>query len=300
MANTNWLEEAKGISKSVTNKYTVIMGKIGTSKTTSAGTYPKPMLYITVAKDGGGIVLKGYSDDEIKFLDITSDNPLDQAYVNGKNTPKSSYTKIFEILTELKENCPFKTVVIDTATAIQEDLVKFLEAYKGGKKLNEGEWGTVGKLMSSMVDLLAELSQKDTEYVSIMHIKEHKLSDSTTGQEYIEYVPKMTLNNGSTFLEKANNVMYSCRKTVLNKQGSPEVKFLMYIGSHPYIDTKLRLPNGEKLDKGLYIEDFTFDKFQKIIKENDFEPKVTVVEPENPFKNDEEEIETKKEESKDW
>lgn len=52
------LSTAKGISQIPTNKLDVIMGFPGSGKTTLASTYPKPMLYVQIGDDGGGIVLK--------------------------------------------------------------------------------------------------------------------------------------------------------------------------------------------------------------------------------------------------
>ena len=69
------LELAKGISEEPHNNFIVFMGKPGSGKTTNAGTLPKPMLYISIDTDGGGEVLKGYSDDEVKVISLQSDTP---------------------------------------------------------------------------------------------------------------------------------------------------------------------------------------------------------------------------------
>ena len=52
------LDLVKPISTAVHNKLTVILGKPGSAKTTASGTYPKPILYVQVGKDGGSEVLK--------------------------------------------------------------------------------------------------------------------------------------------------------------------------------------------------------------------------------------------------
>ena len=74
---SNFLLDVKGISEATQNKLTLIMGDAGTRKTTSAGTYPKPLLLISVGKDGGAVVLKHYSDNEVKVLQLQSD-PITQ------------------------------------------------------------------------------------------------------------------------------------------------------------------------------------------------------------------------------
>jgi hypothetical protein len=53
-----FLEQAKGISSIPSNNVDIILGFPGSGKTTLAATYPKPMLYIQIGNDGGGIVMR--------------------------------------------------------------------------------------------------------------------------------------------------------------------------------------------------------------------------------------------------
>ena len=53
----NILKTAKGISQIPNNKLDVIMGFPGSGKTTLAATYPKPLLFVQIGDDGGGIVM---------------------------------------------------------------------------------------------------------------------------------------------------------------------------------------------------------------------------------------------------
>ena len=122
------LDLVQGISKEPHNNFTVIMGKPGSGKTTVAGTYPKPMLYVSIDTDGGGEVLKCYSDDEIKTIQLNSDDPT----VPGA---KHIQTKIMELLNELSQPHPYKTVVLDAYSSIEEGVALFWEKMKG-KKLN--------------------------------------------------------------------------------------------------------------------------------------------------------------------
>ena len=86
------LDCVKGISSMPYNNLTVIMGKPGSGKTTLAGTYPKPMLYVSIDSDGGGVVLKGYSDDDVKVLTIKPDKT------------GTIYSKTMTLLRELDAN----------------------------------------------------------------------------------------------------------------------------------------------------------------------------------------------------
>jgi hypothetical protein len=152
--------------------------------------------------------------------------------------------------------------------------------------------------MLNLRNKIVDLSRGDVEYVAICHIKDKEDVDNTTGEKNKMIVPKMSYNNGNILLERASNVMYTARKTIINEDGTRRVAFLTYIGAHPNMDTKLRT-EGKKLEGGLYMEDFTYEKLQDIIKgkkkQEDIE-KVNVVENQtNPF-NDENENENKGEE----
>ena len=286
------LDLAKGISAEPHNKFTVIMGKPGSGKTTIAGTYPKPILYVSVDTDGGGEVLKGYSDDEIKTISLVSDTP-------GKPDSKHVQAKLLELIRELKNTQhPYKTVVIDAYSSIEEGLVLFLEKVKN-KKLNLDERGSVASAMLTLRNEIIEASRGDVEYVAICHIKDKKTTDNTTGEESLMIVPKMSYNNGNLLLERASNVMYASKRTVINDDNTRRVAFLAYIGAHPNIDTKLRT-KGKLLSGGVYVEDLTYDKLKEIVDgkqtiENI--EKLNVVESQNPF-GDDTEIEQQK--GEDW
>lgn len=285
------LDLVQGISKEPHNNFTVIMGKPGSGKTTVAGTYPKPMLYVSIDTDGGGEVLKCYSDDEIKTIQLNSDDPT----VPGA---KHIQTKIMELLNELSQPHPYKTVVLDAYSSIEEGVALFWEKMKG-KKLNLDERGSLGTLMLNLRNKIVDLSRGDVQYVAICHIKDKKTTDNTTGEESTMIVPKMSYNNGNVLLERASNVMYCSKRTVINEDGTRRVAFLTYVGAHPNMDTKFRT-EGKLLETGLYIENATFDKLEELRKNNksiEKMEKLNVVESqENPFSEENE----NKSEGEDW
>lgn len=285
------LDMVKGISAEPHNRFTIFMGKPGSGKTTSAGTFPKPILYVAIDTDGGGEVLKGYSDNDVKTLQLTSDDPKSEG-------AKHIQTKLMDLLDELSKPHPYKTVIFDAYSSIEEGTVNYLEKKKQ-KKLSLDERGSVGTLMLNLRNKIVDLSRGDVEYIAICHIKDKEDVDNTTGEKNKMIVPKMSYNNGNVLLERASNVMYTARKTIIENDGTRRVAFLTYIGAHPNMDTKLRT-EGKKLEGGLYIEDFTYEKLQDIIKGNkkqeDIE-KINVVENQtNPFNEENEENENKGEE----
>lgn len=251
------LDLVQGISKEPHNKLTILMGKPGSGKTTVAGTFPKPILYVAVDTDGGGEVLKGYSDDDIKVLHITSDAP-------GTKDAKHVQMKLMALVKELSSTKhPYKTIVIDAYSSIEEGVVNYLEKVKQ-KKLNLEERGLVAGMMLNLRNALVDLSRGDVEIVAVCHIKDKESTDNTTGEKSIMIIPKMSYNNGNLLLERASAVIYCARKTIINEDNTRRVAFLSYIGAHPNMDTKLRTA-GKKIESGLYIEDFTYDKLLEII-----------------------------------
>ena len=251
------LDAVLGISKEPHNKLTILMGKPGSGKTTVAGTFPKPMLYVAVDTDGGGEVLKCYSDDDIKVLHVSSDTP-------GTKDAKHVHTKLMSLVRELATTKhPYKTIVIDAYSSIEEGVVNYLEKVKQ-KKLNLEERGQIAGMMLNLRNALVDLSRGDVEIVSVCHIKDKESTDNTTGEKSIMIIPKMSYNNGNLLLERASAVIYCARKTIINADNTRRVAFLSYIGAHPNMDTKLRTA-GKKIESGLYIEDFTYDKLQEIL-----------------------------------
>lgn len=269
----------KGISQAEHNRFTVIMGYPGSGKTTDLGTFPKPLLLVVIGNDGGAEVLKNYSDTDIKTILLESDKP-------GTPGAKHIGVKFLELLNELSSKpCGFKTIAFDAYSSVEEGVLKYNELIKG-KALSLPEKGDVGRLMLSIRDKIVTLSTGDTEIVAVSHVKTTQTTDPISGEVATRLVPKMSINNGNILLERASNVMYCCRKTVLGNDNKPAVRFLTYIGAHPNMDTKLRVA-GKVIDVGFYVEDFSYDSLQKIIngKQNIQElKKLNVVETaKNPF-----------------
>lgn len=283
------LDLVQGISQAPHNYTYVLMGKPGSGKTTLAGTFPKPLLYVSIEKDGGGEVLKCYNDNDVKLLQLNSDKP-------GAPNAKNIQQKVMELLNDLSGEHPYKTVVIDAYSSIEESMVNYFEKVKG-KKLSLDERGTVGTLMLQLRDKIVELSDK-VHYVLVTHIKDKETTDNTTGEKTTMIIPKMSYNNGNLLLERASIVAYCSKRTVINEDGSRRVAFLTYIGAHPNMDTKFRT-EGKKLESGMYIENATFDKLEELRNSKqavDNIEKLNVVESqENPFNDND-----NKDDGEDW
>lgn len=248
----------------ITHNIDLFMGKPKSGKTLIAGSYPKPMLYISVGNDGGGRVLAMKYKDDVAKGNIKVKNLKNDPIVNGK-IAKTSIEKLAQILAELRQPTAdkFKTIVVDTIGALQDDYKTYLEFTKGGKSLSQQEWGDVAKMVLNIKDNMKRFSEeKGTTFVWLTHTSEQELYETSGLNKEIRIIPDLTIKTGIKFMKDASNIFYCCRKTVLNSSGEKEVKFLTYVGPHPLMDTGTR---DIVLSKGDFVENFTYDKWQQII-----------------------------------
>lgn len=248
----------------VTHSIDMYMGKPKSGKTLIAGSYPKPLLYVSVGNDGGGRVLfTKYRSDVEKGL-IKVKNLKNDPVVNGK-IAKTSIEKLASILAELRkpDSDKFKTIVIDTIGSLQDDYKSYLEFTKGGKSLSQQEWGDVAKMVLNIKDNMKRFSEEQgVTFVWLTHTSEQELYETSGLNKEIRIIPDLTIKSGVKYMKDASNIFYCCRKTIVNERGEKEVKFLTYVGPHPLMDTGTR---DILLQKGEFIEDFNYDKWQKLV-----------------------------------
>lgn len=261
----------------VTHSIDMFMGKPKSGKTLIAGSYPKPMLYISVGNDGGGRVLltsykKYLENGQIKVKNLKNDMP-----VNGKIN-KTSIEKLAEILAELRKPGAdkFQTIVIDTIGALQDDYKAYLEFTKNGKALSQPEWGEVQKMMLSIKDNLKRFSEEQgVKEVWVTHTREQEVYETSGLNKEIRIVPDITISTGVKYMKDASNIFYVCRKTVIDpKTKERKVKFLTYCGPHPLMDTGTR---DLLLEEGKFIENFTYEKWQAAVNAGDIEGAIVLV-----------------------
>ena len=249
----------------VTHSIDMYMGKPKSGKTLIAASYPKPLLYVSIGNDGGGrvIMTKYRSDVEkglIKVKNLRNDMPI------GGKIKETSCDKLAKLLRDLRDpNADkFKTIVIDTFAALQDDYKVYLETSKGGKALSMQEWGDVAKMVLSLKDNMKRFSEEQkVTFVWITHTSEQELTETSGLNKEIRIIPDLTIKTGIKCMKDASNIFYCCRKTCLNDKGEKEVKFLTYVGPHPLMDTGTR---DMLLETGEFVEDFNYDKWQALIK----------------------------------
>lgn len=248
----------------VTHKIDFYIGKPKSGKTRIAGSYPKPLLYISIGNDGGGKVLLTSYPAQIKNGDIKVKNLRNDMPVNGK-IAKTSIEKLAGIFAELRkpDADQFKTIVIDTVGAMQDDYKAYLEFAKGGRSLSQQEWGDVAKMMINIKDNMKRFSEeKDCTIVWVSHTSEQEVYETSGLAKEIRIVPDLTIKTGVKYMKDASNIFYCCRKTILKPDGQRDVEFLTYVGPHPLIDTGTR---DILLEKGDFVKNFSYVKFQEMI-----------------------------------
>lgn len=249
----------------VTHSIDMYMGKPKSGKTLIAASYPKPLLYVSIGNDGGGrVIMTKYRDDVEKGL-IKVVNLRNDPQIGGK-IRKTSCERLAELLAELRkpDADKFKTIVIDTFSALQDDYKVYLEISKGNKALSMQEWGEVAKMVLNLKDNMKRFSEEQkVTFVWITHTSEQELTETSGLNKEIRIVPDLTIKTGIKCMKDASNIFYCCRKTCLNDKGEKEVKFLTYVGPHPLMDTGTR---DMLLKTGEFIEDFSYDKWKALIK----------------------------------
>lgn len=247
----------------VTHNIDLYIGKPKSGKTLIAGSYPKPMLYVSVGSDGGGkVLLMRFKDDVDKGL-LKIKNLKNDPVVNGK-IAKTSIEKLAELLRDLRKPDAdvFKTLVVDTVGALQEDYKAYLEFTKG-KSLSQPEWGDISKMMLSIKDNMKRFSEeKNVIVVWVTHTSEQEVYETSGLDKEIRIIPDLTIKTGVKYLKDASNIFYCCRKTVISPNNTRDVKFLTYVGPHPNMDTGTR---ELMLSSGNFVENFNYPKWQQII-----------------------------------
>lgn len=248
----------------ITHSIDLYMGKPKSGKTLIAGSYPKPLLYVSVGNDGGGRVLYTRYKKDVEQGLIKVKNLKNDPIVNGK-IAKTSIEKLAALLAELRkpDADQFKTIVIDTVGSLQDDYKSYLEFTKGGRALSQQEWGDVAKMVLNIKDNMKRFSEeKGIIMVWVTHTSEQEVYETSGLNKEIRIIPDLTIKSGVKYMKDASNIFYCCRKTVINEKNEKEVKFLTYVGPHPLIDTGTR---DMLLSKGEFVEDFNYEKWQRLV-----------------------------------
>lgn len=243
-----------------------VYGPSGSGKTTFAATFPKPILWLVASggKEPGELISINTAAyrKTIKTFMLQHSNEIDEA-IQFMNQP----------------DCPYKTLVLDHSTGLQDMImVELLGLAEAPVQLSWGfatreQWGAIGIQVKERLRALLSLKQNvviiaqqrefNTEGDSsvMMPFVASALSPSVVGwlQPAVDYICQ-TYKKQRTRIVK--NVVAG--KTVEQKQTVPGADFVLRVGPDPVYTTKIRSPKGSQ-DLPDVIIDPTYDKLMEII-----------------------------------
>jgi hypothetical protein len=259
------LDDAKPVAKVKKGRSFCIYGPAGTGKTTLAASLPKPILYLDVS-DRGTDSIADVEDIFVKEVETMAD-----------------FEDIYWALKEQIDDgdCKYKSIVIDTVTNLQTQVVK--EFSDGNKKKKgtraAGDWGTMTQ--RDWGDVSGWLKFWLTNYrdlgLNVMFIAQHRTFNTHDDDEgnvnmlAPEVGPALSpatakaLNAAVTFVGNMHIRHFVKVKEVNGKKKKVErMAYCLGVGPDPVYARKVRKPKGDVPPD--YIEDPTYDDLIAIIK----------------------------------
>lgn len=230
---------------------TVIWGRSGHGKTTTAATWPKPILLIDVNDKGAeSAKSKSLKKGDIKVLECITADDLEEAIEYVHDNPTL-----------------YKTVVIDHMTQVQELYKQRIMQEEGKSKMTQPMFGTLSGYMKdfimdvrSLVDdgiYPVFLAQDRTDEVET---SDEDLLDPDVGPAMTPAVQKFLIAS-SKIVGRQYIASYEEKKKVNGvPKKVPITEYRLFIGPNPYYATKIRKP------KGAYCPDYLVDpKFEDLL-----------------------------------
>lgn len=224
----------------------LIYGEQGTGKTTIAGTFPGPVVYVDCNEEGTLSVRgQGHKRFRVRKFDT-----LEGIYWYLKT-----------------QKHPFKTVVIDTTTQLADiGMQKVLEEDDHSGLPIRKHWGQNTQLMKTWLILFRNLEMNTVFTAQVRRLDEEDLDDD----ESYTKVPMLSPAVRAVLGAAVDIIGYSYIKEV-EKEVKGRVKkgysYRLRIGPHSEILTKVRTKRGVKYPA--VLEDPTYDKLIKIIEKED-------------------------------
>jgi len=192
----------------------LVYGKSGTGKTTFACSFPKPYVFDF---DNGMLSQRGRDVDFDTF---------------------SNYQEFELRLNEIVKNCPYKTVVIDSLTTMQELLMDRLLSLSSRKVATKQEWLV---LIETMKSLLVRLTHSPSIKNVVMIAHERTTQDQLSGEVLVEPVTygKQTF---SELLPLWFDECYRAR-VVRNKEGKPVYQMMVKPDIRYFARTRILPPD---------------------------------------------------------
>lgn len=226
-------------------------GRSGTGKTTLAGSFPGPVLFLDIDEKGTGSV----SDvEDATVLSVESWDELDEIYW------------------ALKEQQEYKTVVIDALPGLQQ--LAITEARRISKKgegvpTSQRDMGEATKLMHTLIYNYRDLKDLGMNVVMNAHdrVREVDSDDDVAiapevGPNLMPGISKAIMGAvdvvGLTFIRIKKSEKKIGQKTTVQSE------YCLRIGPHEIYNTKVRTPKNIEVPE--FISDPSYDKLVSVIK----------------------------------
>ena len=234
-----------------------IYGRSGTGKTTFAGTFPAPILYLDVRDKG----TESVSDVEDMYVMAVEDfEDLDDAYEYLSKNPAE-----------------YKTVVIDTVSQLQQLALEYVVRSK--KKANRiGDWGSLtrqewGDASALMKERITRFRDLPMEVAFIAQERTNQENDDGGSEELLmpevgpALMKSVAANLNASVSIIANSFIRIRRRTVAKNGGKKDEKeemiYCLRLGPHPIYVTKLRKPRH--IEPPPWLEDPTHEDVVSIL-----------------------------------
>jgi AAA domain len=237
-------------------------GRSGSGKTTLSSTFPGPVLLLDV-RDRGTDSIADVKNVDVKEIESLDD--LEDTYYFLKESPDS-----------------YKTIVIDTATQLQQVFTE--EVVSGSRKKGRavGDWGSMtrrqfGDVAAVSKEWLLNFRNLTDLGMEVVFIAQERVSRSGDDEEeddslLVPEVGPQLMPSIASFLNANVSVIgntFIRRKRVKIKRGNKTTErehalYCLRVGPNPIYTTKLRKPIG--IEAPGFIENATYQDVVNIIK----------------------------------
>lgn len=260
---------AKSVADKRYHSSTALYGRSGTGKTTLAGSWPKPILYLNIG-DNGTDSIRDLGDD-VDVVDIsTSEEMREQILWIHKQINKGKLR--------------YKTLVADTLTQMQNIIMVEVakEKARKGKKIPKGkrpgDWGTLtkqdwGEIAGEMKSLIMDIRNLPMESVFIAQERVFNMEeDDGTGNDLL--APEVGARLSPSVMADLNasvsvigNTFIRVRRKKKQVDGKTQYdvkkQYCLRLGPNEIYITKVRKPKGVEAPD--HIVDPTYKDIMKIV-----------------------------------
>lgn len=224
-------------------------GRSGTGKTTFASTFPKPLLLVDVRERGTDSI------SNVDGVDVVRVDKWEQ------------FEELYWYLTN-GESVPYRSVVIDHVTALQEIALDKVRRDEGKDHMSQRLFGMASGLLKTWFMNYRDLIDSGIHVVFLAHDRVSKGEEDEGDDRIDPNIGAALMPSVATFLNGLvkiiGNTFIREAYTIQNKRRVVSVEYAMRIGPHAYYTTKVRSPVG--VESPAVVVDPTYDKLVAVMR----------------------------------